>query len=97
MVEIGSLLSSLPDHPLPITTVEGLETHDAIVVAVPIQTEEETNAKRTLTERFALVTASVGVILEYIPNQGWTVVKKVSGTDRSEKEMVAALVVESIK
>lgn len=33
MVEIGSLLSSLPDRPLPIATVEGLEEHDAIVVA----------------------------------------------------------------
>lgn len=95
MVEIGSLLSSLPDRPLPIPTVEELEEHDTIVVAVPIQTEEEKD--RPVTERFALVTASVGVILEYFPEKGWAVVKKGSSEDRSEKEMVAALVGESIE
>jgi hypothetical protein len=97
MVEIGSLLSSLPDRPLPIATVEGLEEHDAIVVAVPIQTEEEKQRDQAVTERFALVTSSVGVILEYFPERGWAVVKKVNGKDLSEKEMVAALVGESIK
>lgn len=95
MVEIGSLLSLLPDRLLPIPTVEGLEEHDAIIVAVPIQTEEEKD--RPVTERFALVTASVGVILEYVPEKGWAVVKKVISEDRSEKEMVAALGGESIK
>ena len=44
MVETGSLLSSLPDRPLPIAIVERLEEHDAIVVAVPIQTEDEKRA-----------------------------------------------------
>lgn len=94
MVEIGSLVSSLPDHPVPIQTVEGLEAHDAIVVAVPIQTDAERD--RPVTERFAVVTASMGVILEYFPDRGWAVVKHVSGENRSPKEMVIALVGESI-
>lgn len=50
MVEIGSLFSPLADRPMPITTVKSREEHDATVVAVPTQTEEE--REQPVTERF---------------------------------------------
>lgn len=95
MVELGSVLSSLPDRPLPVTTVEGLEENDAIIVAVAVQTEE--TSEGPVTTRFALVTNTVGVVLEYVPGDGWTVIEHVSGEGRSPKELILALSVESIK
>lgn len=95
MVEIGSLVSSLPDRPIPVTTVEGLEEHDAIIVSVAAQTEE--TIEGPVTTRFALVTSTVGVVLEYVPGDGWTVIEKASGDGRSPKELILALSVESIK
>lgn len=95
MVEIGSLLSSLPNRPLPVATVEGLEEHDAIVISVAVLTEETSDGP--VTNRFALVTNTVGVVLEYVPGDGWTVIEKVSSDGRSPKELILALSVESIK
>lgn len=95
MVEIGSLLSSLPDRPLPVTTVEGLEDHEKVVVSVPAVTEDTPDGP--ITTRFALVTTTVGVVLEYTPGDGWTVIENVSGDGQSPKELVVALSVESIK
>jgi len=95
MVELGSVLSSLPDGPLPVATVEGLEEHDEIAVSVAALTEE--TSEGPVTTRFALVTNTVGVVLEYVPSDGWTVIEKVSGDGRSPKELVLALSVESIK
>jgi hypothetical protein len=95
MVNLGSVVSSLPDRPLPVATVEGLEEHDAIVVSVAVQTEE--TSEGPVTTRFALVTNTVGVVLEYVPGAGWTVIERVRGEGDSPKELILALSVESIK
>lgn len=95
MVDLGSVVSSLPDRPLSVATVEGLEEHDAIVVSVAVQTEE--TSEGPVTTRFALVTNTVGVVLEYVPGAGWTVIERVRGEGDSPKELILALSVESIK
>lgn len=95
MVEIGSLVSSLPDYPLPVTTVEGLEDHEAIVVSEPVLTDDTIDGE--IVTRFALVTSTVGVVLDHVPDEGWTVIEKVDGGGESPKDLVLALSVESIK
>ncbi|MEF8864114.1 MAG: hypothetical protein V5A29_03230 [Haloarculaceae archaeon] len=95
MVDLGSVVSSLPDRPLPVATVEGLEEHDAIVVSVSVQTKG--TSEGPMTTRFALVTNTVGAVLEYVPRAGWTVIERVRGEGDSPKELILALSVESIK
>lgn len=95
MVEIGSLLSSLPDRPLPVATVEGLEDHETIAVSEIVLTDD--TPERELVTRFALVAIGVGIVLDYVPGKGWTVVEKVTGVGKSPKELVLELSVESIK
>jgi hypothetical protein len=95
MVKIGSLVSSLPDRPLPLATVEELEEHGEVAVSEPIHVDDSVDG--TLVTRFALVTTTVGVVLDYVPGEGWTVTEKVTGEGQSPKEMVLALSVESIK
>lgn len=49
-----------------------------------------------LSELFLDICQVLVGILEYFPDRGWAVVKHVSGENRSPKEMVIALVGESI-
>lgn len=95
MAEIGSLISSLPDRPIPVAAIEGLEDHDAIAVSEIVLTEDAPAGE--LVTRFALVAPPVGVVLDFVPDRGWTVIEKVSGDGDSPKELVIALSVESIK
>ncbi|MFC4986877.1 hypothetical protein [Saliphagus infecundisoli] len=95
MVEIGSLVSSLPNRPLPVPAVEELEEHDAIVVSEVLLTEETSTGP--VTVQFALVTGTVGIIMEYVPGDGWTVIERASSDEHSPKELLLTLSIESIK
>ncbi|WP_458190575.1 hypothetical protein [Haladaptatus sp. NG-WS-4] len=82
-LERGAVVSALPKRPLLPEMVEQLEHDDEVLTVLPLMSgspDDET------TERIALQTIAGGYVLEYFPDDGWLVVRAVSGTDRTDDE-----------
>lgn len=86
-LEGGDGVSSLPNRPLLPDVLMDLEDDEEVLTAMPLMSapSEET------TERFALQTVAGGYVIEYFPDEGWLVVRAVSGADKSEDETFGEL------
>lgn len=83
------VISSLPDRPLAVSTVDQLERHERIQAAVPLNTYTEND--RRVTDQFILHMESAGYLLELLPVRGWIIVEKDDEKGKSAKERVTDL------
>lgn len=91
---MSNVLESLPDGPIPESTLESLEEGEKIKRVMPMMMRFGTMAEgdEEVVDRFVLQTATGGYVLDYEPDDGgWVVEEKVSGEDRSDDEVFEEL------
>lgn len=90
MTDGGELLTSLPNRPLPLHTVEALSTHEAVRIVIPLAPRTEGNI--STVKWFLLQTDAQGVLLEYVAGDGWVVTEQV--TDDADQDAVYRALIE---
>ncbi|TQQ82902.1 hypothetical protein EGH24_05550 [Halonotius terrestris] len=93
MVDKGDLLEPFPDSKISTTALTDLESHDAILTAIPVMAEEQ--GPMELSDRVVVQTEAVAIVAVYEDDEGWYVAERVDGTDREndavfQEAMVAA-------
>lgn len=82
------LYSVLPETAVPVADLRELEKRDDVVHVIPLLSIE--TGFGAVCERFAIQFEERGYVLENF-QPGWQVVEEVDGTDKKEKELLAAL------
>jgi hypothetical protein len=82
------LYSVLPETAVPVADLRKLEKRDDVVHVIPLLSIE--TGFGAVCERFAIQFEERGYVLENF-QPGWQVVEEVDGTDKKEKELLAAL------
>ncbi|MFC7142845.1 hypothetical protein ACFQMA_23825 [Halosimplex aquaticum] len=83
------LYSVLPETAVPVADLRELEKRDDIVHVIPLLSLE--TGFGAVCERFAIQFEDTGYVLENF-QPGWQVVEEVDGVDKTEEELLAALV-----
>lgn len=84
----GDVMTALPKRPLLPEVAGQLEEAEEVLTVLPLMSgspEDET------TQRLALQIVTAGYVLEHFPDEGWVVVRAVSGADKSEDEVYEQL------
>jgi hypothetical protein len=84
MLSEGAVLDTFPDSPVPTTALADLESHEAILTAIPITAE--THGGRELSKRVLVQTEAAAVVAVY-DNEGWTVEHRVDAANRDSGEV----------
>lgn len=85
MVDEAKIRELFPDNPIPTTTLTQLESHDEILTAIPIMTEEQ--GPQELSNRVLVQTDAVAIVVVYDEETGWKLTHSVDGTDRENSEV----------
>lgn len=85
----GDVLSTFPDEPVRVSTVEELEDAEGVLTVVPQMSGTPGTEE---TERIALQTTAGACVIEYFPGRGWVAVRTVRVGDRSEDQVYEELV-----
>jgi hypothetical protein len=102
MVNKGEGLSTLPNVPLPANMVKDLESNDRILLAKPLPDDTtgirmddpasvEFDDGEETTRRIVFQTPTGGYLVEYLPPDGWIVIRSVNETGRTEDEVADIL------
>lgn len=93
MVDGDTIQELFPDSPIPTTTLTELESHDDILTAIPIMTEEQ--GPQELSNRVLVQTDAVAIVAVYDEDAGWELAHSVDGSDRANDEVFQAAMVEA--
>jgi len=84
MLKEGAVLDAFPDSPVSTTALADLESHEAILTAIPITAES--HGGRELSERVLVQTEAVAIVAVYTED-GWTVDHRVEAANRDSGEV----------
>lgn len=91
MVDEGAVLETFPDDPIPLTALNDLEDHDAIVTAIPVMSEAHDG--KEIANRVVIQTDVAAIVAAY--DEIWTVDHRVDGTDRDNDEVFEEAMIEA--
>ena len=84
MLSEGAVLDTFPDSPVPTTALADLESHEAVLTAIPITAE--THGSRELSKRVLVQTKAAAIVAGY-DDEGWTVEHRVTAANRDSGEV----------
>lgn len=84
MLNEGAVLDTFPDSPVPTTALADLESHEAILTAIPITAES--HGGREVSERVLVQTEAAAIVAVY-DEEGWTVDHRVTAANRDSGEV----------
>lgn len=95
MVKRRTILSSFPNTPLPVSTLDDLEQHDGIKMVSPLMMRSGPDPDTDIVDRFMLQTTSKAYVLMYSPREGWIAEIELTTDDMTGQEVFEELTVQA--